>query len=214
MKVEKLHDFHDLDYVRNWAETKSPTPERMQLFNDIASIIKQNYTTNFTILEIGSGPGFLVEFMLNQFENITYYGLDFSAEMIQIAKERLGKNADNCKFIQADLTQTDWKKNIPTPPNVIITTWTLHDLFNKENIKNVYKNVFDLLSKNGHFLNGDFIKPNETQHEYEGGRITINEHFELFKSVGFQQSSCLKKYEVNIENPTTTNNYVLFKVVK
>lgn len=207
MKIEKLHDFHDIDYVRNWAKEKAPTEERVQLFHDISDFIKEENT----ILELGLGPGFLADFILSKFEDINYIALDFSEEMIQIAEERLGKQAKRCSFIQGDLTKADWSQTIPTQPDIIITTWTLHDLFNKTNIKNAYQEVYSLLPEKGIFLNGDFIKPKGSSFEYEGGRLTIDEHISLLHDVGFKKSDCIAQYETNIEEPTPSNNYVLFK---
>lgn len=206
MKIERLHNFHDLDYVRTWAEERKPS---LEMFELMVSIIKEQTTEPISILELGSGPGFLVEFMLSNFDNISYTALDFSKEMIQIAKERLGDKAKHIDFVEGDLTTDNWKDKITKKSTIIISTWTLHDLFSEENIKKVYQNAFELLPENGLLLNGDFIKPENTKFEYESGRISIQSHLNVLNEIGFSNSKAMKEFDINIEKPATSNNYAL-----
>lgn len=212
-KVEVLHDFHDMDYVRKWATTRRPTGERVALFEDIATILQQKRPP-FTIVELGSGPGFLLDYLLPILPSIDYWGVDFSAQMIALAKESIKENNDHIHFVQADITDPHWRKSIPKQPHAVITTWTLHDLFTAQNIAHVYQQVFDLLPKNGLFLNGDFVKPKGTNKPFEGGRIEIEKHLEIAQKVGFSHLECVKRYETNIDNPTPQQNYVLFQYIK
>jgi len=66
----------------------------------------------------------------------------------------------------------------------------------------------------GILLNGDFVKPEELDCEYEAGRIKPSEHLELLAAAGFKSAICVKEFEKDITNPTTSNNYSYFKAVK
>jgi len=63
-------------------------------------------------------------------------------------------------------------------------------------------------------LNGDFIKPEESKFEYEGGRIKPSEHLDLLERSGFSKVECIAEFEKSVEEPTTSNNYICFKAIK
>ena len=207
MKIEAIHNFHDEIFSEKWASEFSPSPEKMDLFETIVEYIKSEQRNSIDILELGIGPGYLAKFLLENFENISYEGLDFSEPMLKIASRRNIENKDRIVFTQVDLTEDNWTDKLKTKPEIVVSTWALHDLLAKENISNVYINAYKLLPINGILINGDFVKPVGSKFEYEAGRITIEEHLELLKLAGFNSVTCLKEFEKSVENPTTANNY-------
>ena len=211
MKIEALHKFHDMEFSKGWAERFTPTPDRLALFETILQRIREIGRDNCSILELGIGPGYLADYLLNRLPNISYEGLDFSEAMLKIAENRLGKYTDRVVFTQADLTKDSWVTKINQRPKVVVSTWALHDLFSPENIEFVYQKTKSILLPGGLFLNGDFIKPETSTFEYEGGRIKPSLHLSLLKNVGFQSVLCLKEFETNVENPTPANNYACFE---
>lgn len=215
MKIEALHEFHDLEFSKGWADRFDPSPPRIDLFKTIVSQIS-NYRgkEEIHILELGIGPGYLAEFLFENLDNFTYEGLDFSEAMLSISKNRLRNFESKIVFIQADLTNGIWNSKISKKPDFIISTWALHDLFSKENIGFVYIKSFEALGKGGVLLNGDFIKPHGIEVEYEGGRIEKMIHFQLLAKAGFSKISCLKDFEKDHKNPTTSNNYCCFEAIK
>lgn len=214
MKIEALHEFHNERFSEEWANKFTPTPQRLSLFNTIAKNITNEKKEAISILELGIGPGYLADHLLKELVKVDYVGLDFSESMLRIAARRTINTKNKISFIQADLINENWPDKLKKSPDIVVSTWTLHDLFNKDNIFNVYKSVIELLPKGGLLLNGDFIKPEESNHEYEGGRIRPSEHIKLLQLAGFSSVKCLKEFEKDVENPTTANNYALFKAVK
>jgi len=214
MKIQALHEFHNADFSKEWAEKFEPTPPRIKLFETILGQIESVGNQSLRILELGIGPGFLAGFLLKRMPGINYEGLDFSDSMLAIAKERTKDYKDRIDFLQADLIKDDWNKKITSPPQVIVSTWALHDLFEKKNILKVYKTAYELLPTGGLLLNGDFIKPETSTHEYEGGRIKPSEHLEMLQLAGFQKPECLEEFEKSVKNPTTSNNYACFSAKK
>ncbi|MGI9546131.1 MAG: class I SAM-dependent methyltransferase [Flavobacteriaceae bacterium] len=214
MKIQALHDFDDADYSKEWAEKFKPTSPRIKLFETILAQILNHTGETSNILELGIGPGFLASYILERLPQINYEGLDFSESMLEIAAERTKENKERIDFTKADLINTDWTKNLKRTPDIVVSTWALHDLFEKKNIYNVYKKSFEILPEGGLLLNGDFIKPEESTHEYEGGRIKPSEHLEMLKTAGFNNAECLEEFEKSVENPTTANNYACIKATK
>lgn len=214
MKIQALHEFHNEDFSKGWASKFVPTPERLDLFETMLKHITVENKMAVHVLELGTGPGFLAEFILERLSGITYEGLDFARPMLDIAAKKLEKYSDRIQFVQADLIHENWTEKLNKTPDVVVTTWALHDLFSKKNIFNVYKTVSELLPDGGLFLNGDFIKPEASTYEYEGGRIKPSEHLTLFKQAKFNTMECLKEFEKNVHQPTTANNYACFKAEK
>ncbi len=214
MKIQAPHEFHDDDFSREWAEKFKPTSPRIKLFETILHQIQDAGLDKGPVLELGIGPGFLANFLLDRLPGISYQGLDFSKPMLEIAGKRTSEHKERIDFVQADLIHEAWDRKIESTPDVIVSTWALHDLFEKKNIANVYKTSFEILAEGGLFLNGDFIKPEESTYEYEGGRIKPGEHLELLRKAGFKDPKCLGEYEKSVENPTTANNYACFKALK
>lgn len=211
MKIEALHEFHDLEFSKGWAERFTPTPDRLALFETILQRIREIGGDNCHVLELGVGPGYLADYLLSRLPDISYEGLDFSAAMLQIAENRLSQYAGRVVFTRADLTKDNWTDKISQAPKAVVSTWALHDLFSAKNIEFVYLKTREILQPQGVFLNGDFIKPETSTFEYEGGRIKPSVHLNLLHSVGFQSAICVKEFEINIVNPTTANNYACFE---
>ncbi len=214
MKIKALHNFHNEEYSREWAEKFTPSAPRIKLFETILKRIENAGYTKASVLELGIGPGFLAGYLLDRLPDIRYTGLDYSSAMLEIAGKRTAAHKERIEFVQADLIKEAWDKKVKSSPDVIVSTWALHDLFEKKNIFNVYKTCFAILTAGGLLLNGDFIKPEESEHEYEGGRIKPSEHLDLLRKAGFRDTICLEEFEKSVEKPTTANNYACFRARK
>ncbi len=214
MKIQALHDFHNAAFSKEWAEKFTPTAPRIKLFETILRQIAGAGHSEASVLELGIGPGFLSGYLLDRLPQLSYLGLDYAVAMLEIAGKRTAAHKERIDFIQADLIKEAWGKKIIKTPDVIVTTWALHDLFEKQNILRVYKTCYGLLPEGGLLLNGDFIKPEESEYEYEGGRIRPSEHLDLLREAGFQHPVCLEEFEKSVENPTTANNYACFMARK
>ena len=214
IKIEALHDFHKEKFSKEWAEKFTPTPERLRLFETIVRHFPKPQESTLPILELGIGPGYLAAYVLQNVKDIRYEGLDYSSSMLAIAAKRTSKYKEHIRFTQADLIKEEWTDKIKLKPEVVVSTWALHDLFSKQNILEVFKGAYKILQEGGVFLNGDFIKPESSTHEYEGGRIKPSEHLQLLQEAGFTTAICLEKFDTNVENPTTANNYACFKATK
>ena len=208
------HEFHSKEFVTGWAERFAPTPERVRLFELIHSQLKETVPPGGTVIELGMGPAYLAEYLLDRMESVSYIGIDFSLPMLEIARERLRQHLPQVTYLNADLVDDSWEEGAFAPVDAIVSTWALHDLGSPENIKNVYQRSFDALVKGGFLLNGDFIKPVHAPQEFEGGRFYVSDHLELLAEVGFTNAKCLADFEVEIENPTPAQNYSCLKAVR
>ncbi len=214
MKIEKLHEFHDPEFSQGWSDRFKPSPPRLELFDTILAEVKKISFPKVQVLELGIGPGYLAAHILERDLNIYYEGLDYATPMLDIAAKRNAAYKDRLVFTQADLTSDNWGDQIQKQPDAIVSTWALHDLFSQDNIFKVYKIAYNILPKGGILLNGDFIKPESSPFEYEGGRIKPSTHLALLMNAGFDSVSIIKELEKNVMEPTTANNYSCFMAVK
>ncbi len=201
------HKFHDADFVRDWALRFAPTPPRLEMFSLILKRLAQPGLPLPHVVELGIGPGYMARHILEQTEDLSYEGVDFSDEMFEIARENIGDLMGRVTLTSADLLDPGWTKRLAGQPGAIISTWALHDLGSEQAIADVYTACHGALPDGGVLINGDFIKPDGTAFEYEGGRITIGRHLELLRTAGFEAPECLGRFEANVENPTPANNY-------
>ena len=205
--IGALHEFHDPAYSQEWAQRFEATPERQRLFTDMADLLEASIPNEATVLELGIGPGYLAQYLLERFNSINYIGLDFSKPMLDIAGSRLSTFQKRLQLVQADLTADDLDELLPGRLDAVVSTWALHDLGSPENTKRVYAQVRKVLE--GVFINGDFIKPAQIGMDFEAGRFEVSLHLQMLKELGFRHVSCRDSYETELTTPTAAQNFAL-----
>jgi len=208
------HEFHNKEFALGWAERFEPTPERIRLFELIFSQLKEAIPSDGLIVELGMGPGYLANYLLERMPGASYRGIDFSAPMLEIAQERLERFSSRVTYTHADLVEEAWERKVSKPVHAIVSTWALHDLGSPNNINIVYERSYSALGDDGILINGDFIKPTEAMQEFEGGRFYVAKHLELLANIGFSNPTCLSLFEEEIENPTPAQNYACIRAEK
>ena len=212
--VGAKHEFHDSEFVRGWANRFMPTEPRIQLFDMILDQIARPSVPNTHVVELGIGPGYMARHILERNGKISYEGVDFSDVFFEIAKETVGDLMHRMTLTKADLKDPNWPQNLTQTPGAIISTWALHDLGDQQAVADVYAHCYNILPEGGVLVNGDFIKPDGTNWDYEPGRFEIGRHFELLRQVGFSDPKSLAHLEPNIESPSAAENYACLVAVR
>ena len=209
------HEFHDSDYATGWAERFEPTADRLKLFDLMLVELEARIPPHGRIVELGIGPGYLAEHLLREMPGVHYIGIDFSRPMLDMAAHRLERDASRIEYRQADLVQDQWWTQLAGPPAIsaIVSTWALHDLGSQHDVAVVYAGCAKALGGHGILLNGDFIKPAQSVHEYEPGRFEITTHIDMLHHVGFTSADCLEVFEEALEAPTAAQNYACFRAL-
>lgn len=125
---------------------KYPFAGYKKVLGTIYNIIRSGNGKN--ILDIGFGTGILSKKLYD--EGYSIYGIDFSAQMIEIAKQ---------KMPSAMLIQYDFTQGLPSFPsniafNFIVCTYAIHHLDNPQKIR-LIKELINHLSVGGKVLIGD-----------------------------------------------------------
>jgi SAM-dependent methyltransferase len=205
------HAFHDADFVHGWAKRFRPTPPRTALFELILQELADRLPPGTHLVELGLGPGYLAEHLLQRLPGVRYTGVDFSEPMLTIAQRRLATHGERLTPLRADLLEAGWTRQLQHPVHAIVTTWSLHDLGGEAQTAAVYAACAGALVPGGLFLNGDFIRPAGTRHDYEPGRFGIDRHLALLRGAGFGECDCLALFEEELEAPTPAQNYACLR---
>jgi 2-polyprenyl-3-methyl-5-hydroxy-6-metoxy-1,4-benzoquinol methylase len=141
---ENIYSTKNLNEV-SWYQ---PTPETSLDF-----IKKLNLNLDANIIDIGGGDSFLVDNLIQLgYINITV--LDISEKAIERAKERLGNNAQNVKWIVLDINDFE--------PTETYDLWhdraAFHFLTGLKEINHYTKIVTQHLNLNGYVILGTFSK--------------------------------------------------------
>ena len=205
--VGAIHQFHEAEYAEDWARRFEPTPERLDLFETVLQQLQSSVPADGHIVELGIGPAYLAEYLLQRMPHISYEGVDFSQPMLTQAADRLARFGGRVQFQQADLLGDSWGGNLARPAAAIVSTWALHDLGGQAQTLHVYRACAAVLTEGGILLNGDFVKPDGTRLPFEPGRFPIGRHLELLREAGFSDWSNLHLWEEETETPTASQNY-------
>lgn len=109
------------------------------------------HSSPLTILDLCTGTGDLAGILKKEYLNAQITGVDFSPEMLKVAKEKFS----SIEFLEADCAQLPFEdENF----DLCVISFGLR---NVENIENVLKEIHRVLKKDGYFINIDLGKPNK-----------------------------------------------------
>lgn len=185
-------DLRKMNDARDWAETAMvKRPYREEFFKTIAQELGSLNSGNLSVLELGSGPGFLALRILETLHTASYVALDFSPSMHALAKERLGALAGRVQFLESDFKRADWSAGLPTF-DAVVSMQAVHELRHKRHAPSLYRAVRSLLQTKGAFLMCDhFI--GEGGATDAGLNMTLQEHESALRAGGFASVDELKR---------------------
>jgi SAM-dependent methyltransferase len=184
-EVPSDHDFFDPAYVKHWTESISRyRPERKRLFEVFAAEAERIEKGALSVFELGCGPGFLAEALLENCEIARYTLVDFSPQMLDLSRSRLKKFQDRTVFIQADFKKTNWESGIRAGFDLIVSLQAVHELRHASRIPKLYAQLHSLLLPEGSILICDHVNSSSSGHR-AAHFMTVEEHLSTFKKAGF-----------------------------
>jgi len=131
----------------------------------MASIIQQWRPDPSNLLDLGCGDGILGRFMITCFPSVDAIFVDFSDPMLAAAKASLS-HIPNATILKADFSSSEWLRvvNSYKPFDVIITGFAIHHQPDSRK-KELYSEIYDLLTPGGVFLNLEHVKSSTPQVE-------------------------------------------------
>ena len=180
-------NFHDEGEAAAWADAAArKRPFRPQIFDLFAAAIAERGEHPVRVLELGSGPGFLAEHVLDRCGSIARYTLlDFARPMIQLSKERLARHAGRTAFVQADFKSEDWMASAGGPYDFVISNQAIHELRHKRHAPRLYRQARALVSHGGELVVCDHLPESGPTPRHRRLYMSIEENLAALVGAGF-----------------------------
>jgi SAM-dependent methyltransferase len=177
-------DLRKMSDASAWEETAmSKRPWREQFFSRFVSEISAGGSSR-SVLELGSGPGFLANRVIAAVADIEYTLLDFSSAMHQLARRRLGELSRRAHFVTADLKSGDWSDHIGRF-DYVVTMQAVHELRHKAYAPALHGQVRSILAPQGRYLVCDHYCGDGGMSDGEL-YMTVEEQRAALESAGFR----------------------------
>jgi SAM-dependent methyltransferase len=149
--------WRDEDFARSWAAGDSfrdllGFPRRMA-----AEIVGEDNPAPATIVDVGAGPGAVLEVFLRRFPQARGIWTDASSAMLDLAHEQLAPFGDRVEYHLADMTDLDGAR-LPANIDVITTSRASHHL-DRAGLAAFYTTAAKYLKPGGWLVNLDHIGP-------------------------------------------------------
>jgi SAM-dependent methyltransferase len=142
-------DLQDMKDAKEWERTAMLRPFREDFFQAFTTEISQFRKPGISILELGSGPGFLAQYILDRIDGLNFTLLDFSESMHELAKQRLSEiEGSNLYYLLRSFKDIDWTNGINNI-DVVITNQAVHELRHKRYASELFVQVHKILRPEG-----------------------------------------------------------------
>ena len=185
-EVPSDHDFFDPAYVKQWTDSIIRyRPERQRLFKVFAAEAARIKKVALSVFELGCGPGFLAEALLQNCQIERYTLIDFSPEMLELSRSRLARFKDRTVFFKLDFKKNNWTAAVPANFDLIVSLQAVHELRHASRIPKLYAQLYSLLVPGGSLLICDHVNSTLPSAHRAAHFMTVEEHLSTFKEVGF-----------------------------
>ncbi len=147
-------DFRSMADVRKWVATAEQRPGRSEMLSRIAEEAARLTGPGDRILELGSGPGFLAQRLLQRLPDAHYTALDFSRAMHELARARLEPWSTRLTFLERSFKSDRWAENLE-PVHLVVTNQAVHELRHTRHARGLHRQVLGVLVAEGSYLVSD-----------------------------------------------------------
>jgi SAM-dependent methyltransferase len=163
--------------AREWERTAQARPGRSEMFQIFANQLIRMDRSNIRVLDLGSGPGFLAEYLIGVLPAMELSLLDFSQPMHELAGARLGGRSARVQFIRRSFKEASWAKGLGKF-DAVLTNQAVHELRHKRYAPALHISVAEVLKEGGVYLVCD--------HYFGAGGMSNNQ---LYMSVEEQRQA-------------------------
>ena len=137
--------------AKAWEQTAMQRPFREEFFDAFVAQLRTINKSPITILELGSGPGFLAQHVMSKLPQARMTLLDFSAAMHELARQRLEGVIERIKFVERSFKDSGWETGLGKF-DAVVTNQAVHELGHKRRAEGLHVQVKSLLKQNGVYL--------------------------------------------------------------
>ena len=197
-------DLKSIKDAQEWELKAMQRPFRLEFFEAFYQQLSLIDEQPLKVLELGSGPGFLAEYLLSILPNLNISLLDNSLAMHSLANKRLNKYLSHVKFIEVDFKQNNWNQGLDKY-DAVITLQAVHELRHKRYATELHKQVRPLIKSTGvylfcdHYYGQEGMKNNELY-------MSIKEQYQSLDAANYSYKEVLNKggrclYNATIQEP-------------
>ncbi len=180
-------DFLDAAQARAWvAACEVDKPWREPMRRRFADLVA-DLPSGARVLELGSGPGYLAEAVLEHCPNLESYTLlDFSEYLLELSRHRL-VNFPATHFIKADFKTAHWGQKLSPPYTAVLAMQSIHEIRHKRHVPDLYTRIRGLLEPDGLLAVCDGTPRDTTVLWQVSLFMTVAEQLDAFASAGFTE---------------------------
>ena len=198
-----VNRWESVDHVNNYLSIADDRPHKEEITKAFLEQIPSNVSN---VLDLGTGDGRLLALVKTKRPKAKGIALDFSDPMLRLAEKRF-ENDVSVEIVKHDLNvplpKEKWK-----PFDLIISGLAIHHL-NHERKKQLYMEVFDLLTSKGVFLNLEHVSSStEALHQKflafigltpvtddpSNKLLDIETQLKWLREIGFKDVDCFWKW--------------------
>jgi tRNA (cmo5U34)-methyltransferase len=145
-------------------------PRRTEQMKLLVALLPDMNDRSLSVLDLGAGFGAVTAQILDHYPRAKATCIDGSDAMVKHAADRLQKYGERVKIVKADLAERSWHRVLEgftpgsartnraesDPFDAVVSAIAIHHL-SDERKRELYREVFQLLSPNGIFLNDDVV---------------------------------------------------------
>lgn len=177
------HDYFNEAYVDEWVSVaNTKRPYRLEFFDAFVSELAALQRPK--VLDVGSGPGFLAERVLNGSEVASYHLFDFSPQMLELSQVRLRDFGERTVFHQGSFLDEGWRRSLPAPLDAIVSMQAIHEVRHSSRIPKLYRELRLLLREGGVILIADEVNDGDKKEEH---LLSLSEHGASLLVAGFEE---------------------------
>ena len=186
-------NFHDEAEAAAWADAAiQKRPWRPMIFDMFVAAVAESDLLAPRILELGSGPGFLAEHVLDRCPSVARYTLlDFAKPMLSLSEQRLGLHAARTHFVQADFKSESWPSRVAGPFDFVFSLQAVHELRHKRHAPRLYAQLRALLSPGAQLVVCDHLPESAPTPRHRRLYMTTSENLAELANAGFSDAKLL-----------------------
>jgi tRNA (cmo5U34)-methyltransferase len=168
--------------VNRYLSYRAAIPLVQEQIGVMISILKTREQPIETFLDLGCGDGILGATLLGEYPSARGVFVDFSAPMLEQAREQLRDYAGQVMFENLDYGDSAWVSRIQVhgPFDAVVSGYSIHHQPDARK-REVYKEIFSLLKPNGWFINIEHVSSvaqlniDLFEHHYVSARYAIEQ---------------------------------------
>jgi cyclopropane fatty-acyl-phospholipid synthase-like methyltransferase len=170
-----------------WERTAQERPGRAEVFRAIGRELEAlgEDDHDLVVLELGSGPGFLADYLLNALPSVRLTLLDFSGPMHKLARTRLGARVARVTQVERSFKEPGWSQGLGLF-DAVVTNQAVHELRHKRHATQLHAAVKGVLKPRAPYLVSDHFCGEGGSQDHQLN-MTVAEHRAALLRAGFSE---------------------------